>query len=212
MRYLTAPWVRAVSVRDLLAPLREPHALHRGSDGVTAAMAGPGSSARGCRSWPALELRDGTAARLMTDLGELVPARLTSGRPTPARGVGPGGAGELGADGVSAAGGAFARGALGELLAVRETAAARGRREGAVALHQGGDLAGRGQQGAGPVPGTAGILRRPRNGCGARRGLPDCGVRRPRVLAGVLWKSQGGQWYVLAAGSRQFVSLSATGG
>lgn len=41
---------------------------------------------------------------------------------------------------------------------------------------------------------------------------PDCGVRRPRVLAGVLWKSDGGRWYVLAAGSRQFASLTASGG
>jgi hypothetical protein len=37
-------------------------------------------------------------------------------------------------------------------------------------------------------------------------------VRDPRVLAGVLWKSQGGRWYVLAAGSEQFASLSASGG
>ncbi|HBF85832.1 MAG TPA: hypothetical protein DD420_39705, partial [Streptomyces sp.] len=41
---------------------------------------------------------------------------------------------------------------------------------------------------------------------------PDCGSRRPRVLAGVLWKSDAGRWYVLAAGSRQFTSVSATGG
>lgn len=37
-------------------------------------------------------------------------------------------------------------------------------------------------------------------------GSPDCGIHRPRVLAGVLWKSDGGRWYVLAAGSRQFAS------
>ena len=32
------------------------------------------------------------------------------------------------------------------------------------------------------------------------------------MLAGVLWKSDGGRWYVLAAGSRQFASLTASGG
>lgn len=37
-------------------------------------------------------------------------------------------------------------------------------------------------------------------------------MRDPRVLAGVLWKSQGGRWYVLAAGSEQFASLTASGG
>uniref|UniRef100_UPI0035D5DF0B hypothetical protein n=1 Tax=Bacillus thuringiensis TaxID=1428 RepID=UPI0035D5DF0B len=41
---------------------------------------------------------------------------------------------------------------------------------------------------------------------------PACGTRDPRVLAGVLWKSHGGHWYVLAAGSEQFVSLTTSGG
>ncbi|MGG8407524.1 hypothetical protein ACM614_13335, partial [Streptomyces sp. 12297] len=43
-------------------------------------------------------------------------------------------------------------------------------------------------------------------------GSAACGVRESRVLAGVLWKSRAGHWYVLAAGSEQFASLSATGG
>ncbi|MDG4866287.1 hypothetical protein P8605_49855, partial [Streptomyces sp. T-3] len=41
---------------------------------------------------------------------------------------------------------------------------------------------------------------------------PACGVRDPRVLAGVLWKSRGGNWYVVAAGSRQITSLATSGG
>ncbi|NEC03763.1 hypothetical protein G3I26_00635, partial [Streptomyces sp. SID7909] len=36
--------------------------------------------------------------------------------------------------------------------------------------------------------------------------------RTPRVLAGVLWQSPGGRWYVLAAGSEQFASLATSGG
>ncbi len=41
---------------------------------------------------------------------------------------------------------------------------------------------------------------------------PACGVRDPQVLAGVLWKSRGGQWYVLAAGDEQLRSLELSGG
>jgi hypothetical protein len=43
-------------------------------------------------------------------------------------------------------------------------------------------------------------------------GGPACGAKDPHVLAGVLWKSSGGAWYLLAAGSRDTVSVGATGG
>jgi hypothetical protein len=39
-----------------------------------------------------------------------------------------------------------------------------------------------------------------------------CGPKDPNVLAGVLWKSEAGGWYLLAAGSRGTSSISATGG
>ncbi|MBD9730885.1 hypothetical protein IGX29_03440, partial [Streptomyces sp. H28] len=42
--------------------------------------------------------------------------------------------------------------------------------------------------------------------------VPACGARAPHVLAGVLWKSEAGTWYLLAAGSRDVTSLEATGG
>jgi hypothetical protein len=42
--------------------------------------------------------------------------------------------------------------------------------------------------------------------------VPACGERDPHVLAGVLWKSEGGQWYLLAAGDRAAKSVEATGG
>ncbi|GAA3305823.1 hypothetical protein GCM10020295_60550 [Streptomyces cinereospinus] len=38
-----------------------------------------------------------------------------------------------------------------------------------------------------------------------------CGARDPHVLAGVLWKSEAGSWYLLAAGSRDTASISTTG-
>jgi hypothetical protein len=39
-----------------------------------------------------------------------------------------------------------------------------------------------------------------------------CGPRDPRVLAGVLWKSGADRWYLLAAGSPQVSSVTASGG
>ena len=39
-----------------------------------------------------------------------------------------------------------------------------------------------------------------------------CGAKDPRVLAGVMWKSGTGDWYLLAAGSRDMASIRATGG
>jgi hypothetical protein len=42
--------------------------------------------------------------------------------------------------------------------------------------------------------------------------VPACGERDPHVLAGVLWKSEGGHWYLLAAGDRDTRSVEATGG
>ncbi|NED03679.1 hypothetical protein G3I55_18650, partial [Streptomyces sp. SID6648] len=42
--------------------------------------------------------------------------------------------------------------------------------------------------------------------------VPACGERDPHVLAGVLWKSQGGHWYLLAAGGPGTTSVEATGG
>jgi putative sterol carrier protein len=39
-----------------------------------------------------------------------------------------------------------------------------------------------------------------------------CGARDAKVLAGVLWKSRAGNWYILGAGSKNVTSVAATGG
>ena len=39
-----------------------------------------------------------------------------------------------------------------------------------------------------------------------------CGRGMPRVLAGALWKSTAGHWYLLAAGSRDVTRIKAAGG
>ncbi|MDQ0796738.1 hypothetical protein [Streptomyces sp. B1I3] len=214
IRYLTAPWVREVAVRDLLVPREAARPLHRDPDGVTDALTGPGGPA-GCHSWQVLEVRDATGVRLLTDLGELTPVRLTSGTPSAPHDVAGPAERESWArtacllpavrsNGVRSVNSwPYARQRLPEgegaalwLCTRAETWRGTGSR--ALAQFQ--------------PPGGPGGTRAPGTVAAHAQDSPDCGVRRPRVLAGVLWRSAGGRWYVLAAGSRQFASLSATGG
>ncbi|WP_260610519.1 hypothetical protein [Streptomyces sp. WAC06614] len=205
VRYLTAPWVTGVSVRDLLAPAEAPTALRTAADGVTPPVQSPAPTGS-CTSWNALALGSASGSHLVTDLGELVPARLTSGAP--------------GAEGEPALGDwsksacllssarshgvrsvnlwAYTKQSLPEnngtaswLCARAETWRGTAERAQAQFLAPGAAVA---AQAAGA------------------EGSPACGVREPRVLAGVLWKSRAGQWYVLAGGSPQFASLAVTGG
>ncbi|QNE77809.1 hypothetical protein F0344_27330 [Streptomyces finlayi] len=212
VRYLTAPWVRAVAVRDLLAPHAAPRALPRDADGVTGPLAGLRDTADGCHSWEALEVRDAESVRWMTDLGELTPVRLTSGIPSAPHDVS--GRAERESWARTAcllpavrAGGVrsvnswlFARQPLPEgngsarWLCVRaETWRGTGSR--VLAEFQ--------APAATTAPGA--VVARAEDS-------PACGPRDPHVLAGVLWKSAGGRWYLVAAGSGQFASLSTSGG
>ncbi|MEU5824245.1 hypothetical protein ABZ798_24405 [Streptomyces sp. NPDC047803] len=212
VRYLTAPWVRDVRVRDLLAPDRAPRPLPRSPDGVTDAPAAA-ATGPGCRSWDAVELTGDGAVRLVTDLGELAPARLTSGAPGKPHDV-TGRAEreswartacllpEVRSHGVRTVNSwAYARQPLPEdggtarwLCTRAETWRGTGSR--VIAQFQ------------------APAARPSEPGAVAARAedAPECGARAPRVLAGVLWKSPGGRWYVLAAGSEQFASLATSGG
>lgn len=217
VRYLTAPWVRQVSVRDLLAPSRAARPLHRDRNGVTDVLASP-QTAGDCRSWSAVETHDATATRLLTDLGELAPARLTSGSPSTPHDV----SGR--ADRES-----WARTAC--LLTAVRSRGVRSVNSWPYArqwLPEGNGFAqwvctraetwrGSGSrvfaqfQGPSAQSATGGAV--PPGAVAARaEDSPACGERDPRVLAGVLWKSHGGRWYVLAAGSPEFASLTTSGG
>src|SRR5690606_41929859 len=55
------------------------------TDGVTSPLASPALRPGACTSGNVLQLTDGTGTRLVTDLGEVVPAHLTAGRPGAAR-------------------------------------------------------------------------------------------------------------------------------
>ncbi|MFF5451523.1 hypothetical protein ACFY40_09830 [Streptomyces sp. NPDC012950] len=210
VRYLTAPWVRETAVRNLLLPAKEPYALARDAHGVTDPVPSP-AQAKGCARWNTLQTRDGSGLRLFTDLGELAPARLLWGRPAaPADATGP------------EAREAWARTAC-QLTTVRAHGVrsvnawrfARQRLPEGAGL--GAWLCTRAEtwRGTGdrvlaqflvPSPEVPAAL------AARSEGSPACGVRDPRVLAGVLWQAPGGNRYVLAAGSPDFASLEVSGG
>ncbi|MET7757639.1 hypothetical protein ABZT27_23525 [Streptomyces sp. NPDC005389] len=210
VRYLTAPWVKETAVRDLLAPGEDARPLGRDAGGVTEPMTGP-APAKGCTRWNTLQVRDGSGLRMLADLGELAPARLLWGPPAaPADATAP------------EAREAWARTAC-QLAAVRAhgVRSVNAWRFARQPLPEG---AGRGTwlctraetwRGTGsrvlaqflvPSPSVPAAL------AARSEGSPACGVRDPRVLAGVLWQAPGGGWYVLAAGSPEFTALETSGG
>ncbi|GGR95069.1 hypothetical protein GCM10010252_37250 [Streptomyces aureoverticillatus] len=206
VRYLTAPWVRTAAVRDLLKPGGEAMALRRTADGVTDPFSSP-ALARECRSWNALQLRDHSGtARLTTDLGELTPAHLTAGRPDAPR--------EAAAKDWSQTACSLAAARSHGVRAVNAWAYARQPLpDGAGSAEWVCTRAETWRGGGGRVlaqfvtPGArAGAVAAKAEGGAA------CGVREPSVLAGVLWKSRAGSWYLLAAGSKDVSSISVSGG
>ncbi|MCY0950907.1 hypothetical protein OTB16_15625 [Streptomyces sp. H27-S2] len=209
VRYLTAPWVTGAALRDLLKADAAPTALKLTPEGVTPPVVGPAPGGS-CTGWNALALTGAGATRLITDLGELTPARLTSGAPGAERDVTE--AAELGdwqriacllpsvrSHGVRTVNAwTYAKQPLPEgggtaawLCTRAETWQGAADRVQAQFLAPGAPLAAQAARAEGTLA---------------------CGPREPRVLAGVLWQSRAGQWYVLAAGSAQFASLSASGG
>ncbi|MFJ9027342.1 hypothetical protein ACIRQP_02210 [Streptomyces sp. NPDC102274] len=239
VRYLTAPWVRGTSVRDLLDPAGPARPLRRDADGVTDPLASP-AMARDCRSWDTLSVRDGSAGpggagpggdgaadagatdtgatdagatdRLLTDLGELTPARLTSGTPSAP--------GDVSAPADRAA---WARTAC--LLPAMRSHGVRSVNSWPYARQPLPESNGtatwlctRAETWRGPGSRVLAQFQAPSEnavpGAVAARAedSPACGVRESQVLAGVLWKSRGGKWYVLAAGSGRLGSIEVSGG
>ncbi|MFJ8646507.1 hypothetical protein ACIRNI_10335 [Streptomyces sp. NPDC093546] len=219
VRYLTAPWVRDVAVRDLLRPSEATRPLERDAYGVTGPMLSPVAPSQ-CRTWDALEVRDGVTTRMLTDLGELTPARLTSGPPSAPVDV---------TDDAARAEWARTacllpmvrshgvrtvnswRFAQQELPAEGGTArwlctraeTWRGTGGKVLAQFQAPEAASPSEPHAGAV--TAGAV------VAKADDSPACGARDPHVLAGALWKSPAGQWYMVAAGSPEVTSIAVSG-
>ncbi|MEV0266066.1 hypothetical protein AB0I49_32660 [Streptomyces sp. NPDC050617] len=211
VRYLTAPWVKDTAVRDLLKPTAAARPLHRSADGVTDPVPSPAAGAQNCENWPALQLGD----RLVTDLGELFPARLTYGSPKTGDGhdvnnaagraswahaachlAGVRGQGVRSVNSWRFATQPLPGGAGSAEWACTRTETWRGGGSQALALFRPPNAA----------PGAPGAL------VARSAGSRSCGPHDPTALAGALWKSPAGQWYLLAAGSPRVASITATGG
>ncbi|WP_237404650.1 hypothetical protein [Actinacidiphila reveromycinica] len=230
-RFLTAPWVAGARTRDLFEPGQATADLHRSSDGVTDPVPMPGVSAAAdatgsaaCgTTWPVMELRSSAAigtqqSFLLTDLGDLAPVHLTYSPP-------------------SAVGGAVApREATGsQALASWAHSACRlvelrGQGVKAVddwefadtALPEGAGEASwtcdRADTWRGPgialvqfVP-PAAKAAEPGTLAGQQADGNACSRYDQHVMAGVMWKSPADRWYLLAAGSRDTASITATNG
>ncbi|WP_077796083.1 hypothetical protein [Streptomyces sp. JHA26] len=209
VRYLTAPWVTKAAERDLAKPGSGAMDLTL-TGGVTSPLATPVQRTGACTSWNVLQVTDGSHTRLLSDLGELVPARLTTGRPGKTKDVSGAKAlhawapyacslGAVRGQGVRSVNAwEFASQPLPDETGSGEwtcTRAETWRGDGARVMAQ---------------------FRTPGGARGAvaakAQDVPACGKRDPHVLAGVLWKSEDGDWYLLAAGSRDTESIEATGG
>ncbi|MEV1018785.1 hypothetical protein [Streptomyces sp. NPDC050264] len=207
VRYLTAPWVTGAAVRDLLKPDAAAQRLSRTKDGMTSPFPSPAVAPadRPCTSWHVLALTDSAGTRYSTDLGELVPAHLTSGRPDAPGEAKP-------ADWAATACSLAAARSHG-VSTVNSWAYARQtlpEANGTAAW-----VCNRAETWRGGGPRTLALFRAP--GASAAvvaaksEGAPACGGRDARVLAGVRWKSRGGNWYLVAGGSTQVDSVSAAG-
>ncbi|MFI2435665.1 hypothetical protein [Streptomyces sp. NPDC018693] len=209
VRYLTAPWVTRATERDLSKPGAGEMALTL-TDGITSPLASPATRAGACTTWNVLQVTDASGSHLLSDLGELVPALLTAGRPASPKDATGADAlrtwapfacslGTVRGQGVRSVNAwEYARQPLpdrsgtGRWVCTRaETWRGDGSRVQAQFQTPGGLF--------GAVAAQAGDV-------------PACGPRDPHVLAGVLWKSKGGGWYLLAAGDRSTESIRTTGG
>ncbi|MGW2421549.1 hypothetical protein ACWC0C_20250 [Streptomyces sp. NPDC001709] len=209
VQYLTAPWVRKAASRDLMKPDSAATPL-KITNGITAPLASPALRPGKCTSWTVLQLTGATGTELSTDLGELVPAHLTAGRP--------GSTGE-----VSDAAGRQAWAPFACSLAAERSVGVRSVNAWAYADQPLPDGTGaaewvctRAETWRGDGTGALAQFRTPGGRVGAvvAKGTDarSCGPRDPHVLAGVLWKSAAGHWYLLAAGSEDTASIQAGGG
>ncbi|MFF8675862.1 hypothetical protein [Streptomyces sp. NPDC015242] len=209
VRYLTAPWVEEAAERDLMKPGSGAMDLAL-TDGVTAPLASPALRSGPCTSWNVLQLTDGARTRLLTDLGELVPARLTTGRP--------GRPGD-----VSGAAALHAWQPFACSLGTLRSAGVRSVNAWAFNEQPLPDASGsaawvctRAETWRGGGARVLAQFHTPGGAYGAvaakAENVPACGARDPHVLAGVLWKSKAGDWYLLAAGGRETASIRAAGG
>jgi hypothetical protein len=227
-RFLTAPWVSQTQTRDLLKPDQAAAALHRAADGVTdpvpmpEANAGTGAASCGT-AWPVMQFRSSTRIAekhsfLLSDLGDLAPVHLTY---TPAAGDGPA-APPVEATGPQAlVSWAHSACRLGELRGqgvktvndwqFARTSLPEGAGEATWTCDRADTWRGPGIALVQFVP-PAAKAGAPGTLAGQQPDGNACSRFDQHVMAGVMWKSPGAHWYLLAAASRDTASITATNG
>ncbi|WP_353946779.1 hypothetical protein ABII15_37600 [Streptomyces sp. HUAS MG91] len=221
-RYLTAPWVAESTTRDLLRPDSPARPLHVSGDGVTDAV--PVVAAADCARRPVLQLRSSSRivehhAFVVADLGGLSPVHLTY-TPLPGHGTPPA---RQPREATSSQ----------ALLAWARSACRLGSWEGGAVravnawdfaeqeLPEGGGhavwMCARATTWRGPGD-VALLLRTPTSSLtapaelvGQARNTAACSRFGQHVVASTRWKSPKDHWYLVAAGSRAVVGISASG-
>ncbi|WP_333769456.1 hypothetical protein [Streptomyces sp. IBSBF 2435] len=225
-RFLTAPWIAGAETRDLLRPEQPGAALRVAADGTTdpVRMPGAGSAAGTCGTdWPVLQLRTSTRivekrSLLLTDLGDISPVHLTF-TPPPVPGVDARAPREAtGAQALVSWAHSACR--LGELRGQGVRSVNDWEFAHTVLPESAGSAAwtcDRADTWRGP--GRATVQFVPPGVAAGAPGTPAgqqvdgsaCSRFGQQVMAGVMWQSPAGNWYLLAAGSRDVVSISASG-
>ncbi|WP_346776997.1 hypothetical protein [Streptomyces sp. HNM0575] len=221
VRYLTAPWVSKAAEVDLLQADDDGRPLNREDDGVLTSLTGPGSDPEECHRWPGLLLSTPspspgstrTTRHLYTDLGELTPVRITSGNPRkkPKDAIGEGARARLAhtACGLRSMLGGGVRTVNSWKFATQSLPGTAG--SAYWTCTRGETWRGRGARifTAFRRPGTEPDEQAPVTSRAVD--TPACGPREPYALSGALWKSDTGDRYLLAAGSRKVTGISVTG-
>ncbi|MEU6852265.1 hypothetical protein ABZ901_20365 [Actinacidiphila alni] len=226
-RFLTAPWIADAQTRDLMRPDVLGAPLHRDADGVTdpVRMPGAGAAAGTCGdTWPVVQLTSSSRiveshTFLLTDLGDLSPVHLTytppPGKGAPARQPREAtGAqalvswahdachlGELRGQGVKAV----------NMWEFARTPLPEGGGEASWTCSRADTWRGPGQATVSFVPPSAGAAA-PGTVTGQQTDGNACSRFGRHVMAGVMWKSAAGHWYLVAAGSRDVTRITATAG
>ncbi|MEU6120832.1 hypothetical protein [Streptomyces sp. NPDC047123] len=216
-RYLLAPWVSESGLRDLRKPDSLPRPLPL-AGGVTPAVALP--PAKGCGSWPALQLRSSAKIVenhrfLLTDLGGFSPVHLTY-QPLPGK-TGPASASRRPVEATSSA----------ALVAWSRTSCGLPELDPGVRSVNTWDFARQKLPGGGSGtwncmradtwkgPGQVLIGLRPSTGrpllAGSARNTAACSRYGQHVVAEVEYRTAEGERYLLAAGSRAITELTAAG-
>ncbi|MFI0899404.1 hypothetical protein [Streptomyces sp. NPDC020983] len=232
-RYLTAPWVAQAETRDLLDPARKAAPLALAADGTTGPvrMPGAGVPAGQCgTAWTAMQLHSSAKvaeqhAFLLTDLGDLSPVHLTF-TPPPAATAAAAPAGPPAAPAEATGAAALASWAhsacrLGELRgegvrAVDDWQFARSvlpekAGEGLWTCDRADTWRGPGRATVQFVPPSA-LAGAPGTLAGQQSDGSACSRFGQHVMAGVMWQSPAGKWYLLAAGSSDVTSITASAG